>query len=103
MGDAEQNLSKVSTRGQQVPPFLVMEVLDRAAALERQGRSIIHLEVGQPDFATPPVVVEAAIRALRDGHTRYTHSLGHPELRDALAAWHRQQYGVDTSPDNIVV
>ncbi len=103
MANAEQNPSKVSARGQHVPPFLVMEVLDRAAALERQGRSVIHLEVGQPDFDTPPVVVEAAIRALRDGRTRYTHSLGHPELREAIAVWHRQHYGVDASPDNIIV
>jgi (5-formylfuran-3-yl)methyl phosphate transaminase len=103
MDDAEQNLSKVSARGQNVTPFLVMEILERAAALERQGRSIIHLEVGQPDFDTPRVAVEAGVCALRDGRTRYTHSLGHPELREAIAAWQRKQYGVDVSADNIVV
>lgn len=86
-----------------MPPFLVMEVLERAAALERQGRSVIHLEVGEPDFATPPVVVEAAQRALREGRTHYTHSLGHPELREAIAAWQHQQYGIDVSPSRVVV
>jgi aspartate/methionine/tyrosine aminotransferase len=99
----DENLPTVSARGRSVAPFLVMEILDRAAALERQGRSIIHLEVGQPDFDTPPIIVEAAMRALRDGHTRYTHSLGYPELREAIATWHHQQYGVAASPDNIVV
>jgi aspartate/methionine/tyrosine aminotransferase len=101
--DDANNLLKVSARGQKVPPFLVMEILERAAALERQGRSVIHLEVGQPDFDTPRVAVEAGMRALRDGRTRYTHSLGHPELREAIAAWHHKQYGVDVSPDNVVV
>lgn len=103
MDESELNGSKVSARGRNVPPFLVMDVLERAAGLEREGHSIIHLEVGQPDFDTPSVVVEAGLRALREGRTRYTHSLGHPELREAIAAWHHQQYGVDTSPENIVV
>jgi aspartate/methionine/tyrosine aminotransferase len=86
-----------------MPPFLVMEVLERAAELQRQGRSVIHLEVGEPDFDTPGVVVEAAERALREGRTHYTHSLGHPELREAIAAWHRARYGIEVSPDCIVV
>jgi aspartate/methionine/tyrosine aminotransferase len=93
----------ISKRAEHMPPFLVMEVLERAAALQRQGRSIIHLEVGEPDFDTPGAVVEAAERALRDGRTHYTHSLGHPELREAIAAWHVRQYGVETTPDRIVV
>jgi len=92
-----------SVRAREMPPFLVMEVLERAAALERQGRSIIHLEVGEPDFDTPEVIVAEAERALRDGRTHYTHSMGHPELREAIAAWHQSRYGVETSPDGIVV
>jgi aspartate/methionine/tyrosine aminotransferase len=103
MTDAARNRATVSARAEQMPPFLVMEVLERAAALQRQGRSIIHLEVGEPDFDTPPVALEAGIRALRDGRTHYTHSLGHPELREAIAAWHRKQYGVKTSPEHVVV
>ena len=97
------NTQLVSDRARRMPPFLVMEVLERASELQRTGRSIIHLEVGEPDFATPQVVVEAGQRALREGRTHYTHSLGHPELREAIAAWFCNQYGVHISPDRIVV
>lgn len=86
-----------------MPPFLVMEVLERAKALERQGRDIVHMEVGEPDFDTPQVVREAGIRALRDGHTHYTHSLGHVQLREAIAGWMDRRYGVQVSPDRVVV
>ncbi len=103
MDDAGRPTTAVSTRAQQMPPFLVMEVLERAAELQRQGRSIIHLEVGEPDFDTPEPALEAGIRALRDGRTHYTHSLGHPELRAAIADWQHKQYGVEVSPDHIVV
>jgi aspartate/methionine/tyrosine aminotransferase len=103
MTDSARARATVSARAEQMPPFLVMEVLERAATLQRQGRSIIHLEVGEPDFDTPQVALEAGIRALRDGHTHYTHSLGHPELRAAIAAWHHRQYGVETSPEHVVV
>ncbi|MEE2838893.1 MAG: hypothetical protein VYC91_00020 [Acidobacteriota bacterium] len=64
----------ISRRAQSVSPFLAMEVFERAAELQRSGRSIVHLEFGEPDLETPAVVVEAGIKALRDGHTRYTHS-----------------------------
>ncbi len=93
----------VSRRAGRMPPFLVMEVMERAGELEREGQSVIHLEVGEPDFDTPAVIREAGIRALRDGHTHYTHSLGHPELREAIAAWQHQHYGVEVSPGRIVV
>jgi len=86
-----------------MPPFLVMEVLERAGELQRQGRSVIHLEVGEPDFDTPRVIMDAGVRAMRDGHTHYTHSLGHPELREALAAWYAAEYRVEVSPDRIVI
>jgi len=103
MSDADSLHRPVSHRAETMPPFLVMEVLERAAALQRAGRSVIHLEVGEPDFDTPLAAREAADRALRDGRTHYTHSLGHPELREAIAAWHRQQYGCPVSPEHIVV
>ncbi|MBN2445591.1 MAG: pyridoxal phosphate-dependent aminotransferase [Phycisphaerae bacterium] len=86
-----------------MPPFLVMEVLERAAELQRKGRSIIHLEVGEPDFDTPKVALEAGMKALRDGRTHYTHSLGHPELREAIAGWQHRMYGINVSTDRIVV
>jgi aspartate/methionine/tyrosine aminotransferase len=103
MGDASDNRRRISRRADDMPPFLVMEVLERAAALQRQGRSIIHMEVGEPDFDTPPVVQEAGIRAIRDGRTHYTHSLGHPELREAICGWYDRKYGVAVSPERVVV
>jgi aspartate/methionine/tyrosine aminotransferase len=93
----------VAARAAAVPPFLVMEVLERAQALEREGRSIIHLEVGEPDFETPACIREAGIRAIRDGKTRYTHSLGLLELREEICADYRREYGVDITPDRVVV
>jgi aspartate/methionine/tyrosine aminotransferase len=94
---------KVSRVGTEMPPFLVMDVLDRANTLEREGHSIIHMEVGEPDFDTPEVIREAGIRAIRDGHTHYTHSLGRPELREAIAAWMDRQYGLEVSPERVII
>lgn len=93
----------ISRRALNIPPFLVMEVLERAMELERHGRSVIHLEVGEPDFDTPAVIGEAGIRAIRDGHTHYTHSLGLLELRLAIARWQKRQYGIDVDPGCVVV
>ena len=84
-------------------PFYVMEVMERSAQLERAGRSIIHLEVGEPDFPTPQCVVEAAIRAIGEGKTRYTHSLGMIELREAVAESYSKKYDVSVSPETVVV
>ena len=78
-------------------------VLARATELGRQGRDIINLGIGQPDFATPPNVVEAAVRALRDGHHGYTPATGILPLREALAADLHRRLGVTVSPDNIAV
>ena len=79
------------------------EVLARAEALARQGRDIINLGIGQPDFKTPPHIVEAAIRALKDGHHGYTPAPGIPALREAVAADIHRHRGVDVDPDRIVV
>jgi len=79
------------------------EVLARARALERQGRSVIHLEIGEPDFDTPAHIVEAAIKALRDGHTHYTPSPGIPELREAIAEHLTATRGTAVTPDRVVV
>lgn len=87
----------------ELPPFLVMEVLEKAEAMQRQGDEIIHLEVGEPDFDTPPCIKEAAIRAIREGKTHYTHSLGILELREAIAEFYHRQYGVQVHPDQILV
>ena len=93
----------ISVRAQEIQPFIVMEVMERAMEIEKGGRSVIHLEVGEPDFDTPEVIREAGIRAIRDGRTHYTHSLGHPELREAIAEWYRKAYQVDVSPETIIV
>ena len=78
-------------------------VLARATDLARQGRDIINLGIGQPDFSTPANVVEAAVKALRDGHHGYTPATGILPLREALAADLRRRFDVSVSPDNLVV
>ncbi len=93
----------VSERAEGMPPFLVMEVLERARELERAGRDIVHLEVGEPDFDTPPVIMEAGCRAMRDGHTHYTHSMGHPELREAVVDWFSRRYDLTIRADRVVI
>lgn len=93
----------ISKRAEEIQPFLAMEVLERATALEREGAHIIHLEVGEPDFPTPACIQEAAARALRDGRTKYTHSLGLPALREAIAEHYRDRYGVTVSPEQVLV
>ncbi len=79
------------------------EVLNKARALERQGKSIIHLEIGEPDFDTPANVVEAAVEALRKGYTHYGPSAGLPELRQAIAEEVSRTRGVEVSPDEVAV
>ena len=79
------------------------EVLSKAKALERTGRSIIHLEIGEPDFSTPPHIVEAAVDALRGGWTHYGPSAGLPELREAIANYVSRTRGVAVAPDEVVV
>ena len=78
------------------------EVLAAATRLEREGRHIVHLELGQPDFPTPPHIVEAGVRALRDGRVKYAPPAGIPALRAAIAD-HLRKRGDDTSPENVVV
>lgn len=93
----------VSNKARQIPPFIVMDVLERAQELERKGEHIIHLEVGEPDFDTPECVSEACHRAICEGKTHYTHSLGLMELREGIAANYWEEYHVKVSPEQIVV
>ena len=79
------------------------EVLARAKALEAQGRSIINLGIGQPDFPTPPHIVEAGRKALADGHHGYTPTNGIPKLREAVVADLHRRHGVNVSPDRVLV
>ena len=93
----------IATRAQEIEPFVVMEVLERAQELEARGEHLIHLEVGEPDFPTPSCIQEALAKAVKDGMTHYTHSLGIPPLREAIAEHYHQKYGVEVSPDRILV
>ncbi len=77
-----------------IEPFRVMDILAQAQAMQAAGRDVIHLEVGEPDFPTPPTIIEAGVRALRDGQTRYTPSLGLPALREAIAGYYADRHGV---------
>ncbi len=93
----------IAKRAKQVTPFLAMDVMERAQAMELAGTNIIHLEVGEPDFDTPECVKEAVRKALDMGETHYTHSLGKLELREAICRHYSEKYGVSISPDQIVV
>jgi aspartate/methionine/tyrosine aminotransferase len=79
------------------------EVLARAKALEAEGRSVIHLEIGEPDFDTPRHIVDAAVDALRSGQTHYGPSFGLPATREAIARDFTRHRGVEVSPDRVVV
>lgn len=90
-------------RALEIEPFLAVEVFERAQELERAGADVVHLEFGEPDFDTPAVIVEAAVRALKDGRTRYTASLGILPLREAIAEHYWRTYGVEVSPEQVIV
>jgi aspartate/methionine/tyrosine aminotransferase len=93
----------VTARAAEIPPFIVMDVLEAAQTMERDGKDIVHLEVGEPDFDTPECIKEACVRALQEGKTHYTHSLGLLELRESICNHYHERYGVVISPDQILV
>ena len=94
---------RITERARDIPSFMVMDVLERAHELEREGRHIVHLEVGEPDFPTPACISEAAIEAIHREETHYTHSLGLIELREAICGHYFEKYGVRVNPDQVVV
>src|SRR6266581_1344721 len=87
----------------EIEPFEVMDVLARAHALEAAGRKVIHMEIGEPDFTAPAPVVEAGVRALRDGLTAYTATLGLQQLRAAIAAHYAARFSKNTPADRIAI
>lgn len=93
----------ISKKAREIPPFIVMDVLERAQELERDGEQIIHLEVGEPDFDTPACINEAGYRAICEGKTHYTHSLGLIELREAIAEDYWKKYRARVSPEQILI
>ena len=95
--------SPLADRLREIEPFLAMEVMERAFAMEREGRSVIHLEIGEPGYPAPPAAVEACREALTRGETRYTDSRGLAELREAIAADKSRRSGVEIDPERVIV
>jgi len=93
----------ISKRTKEMTSFIVMDVLEKAGEMERNGIHIIHLEVGEPDFDTPECIKKAACKALDDGHTHYTHSLGFIELREAICEHYFNKYNVSIDPEQVLV
>ncbi len=87
----------------EIEPFHVVELLTRARQLEAEGRDIIHMEVGEPDFPTPAPIANAAVDAIKRGKTLYTQALGLPELREAISDFYSKRYGVAVPASRIVV
>jgi aspartate/methionine/tyrosine aminotransferase len=87
----------------EISPFHVVELLTRARQLEAEGRDIIHMEVGEPDFPTPDAITNAAVHAIKSGKTLYTQSLGLPELRETISGFYRTRYGVNVPASRIVI
>ncbi len=93
----------ITQRAQEIKPFIVMDVLDKARSMEEQGIDIIHLEVGEPDFDVPQSVKDAICQAMEEGRTHYTHSLGLVALREAICQYYLKTYNVCVHPDQVVV
>src|SRR5207249_9907468 len=94
---------KFARRMSEIGTETAFEVLAKARKLEAQGRNVVHLEIGEPDFPTPPNIVEAAERALRDGFTHYTPAGGLLPARQAVADWIRRWYEVEVKPEQVVM
>jgi len=93
----------ISNKALEIPPFIAMDVMERALELEQKGNHVIHLEIGEPDFDTPQCIKETCFQALCDGKTHYTHSLGLLELREAISTDYEKTYGVPVTPDRILI
>jgi aspartate/methionine/tyrosine aminotransferase len=94
---------KISERMQLIQPFHVMALLARARELEATGRSIIHMEIGEPDFVTPQPLIDAGIKALQDGRTHYTPATGLWTLREKIAGFYKMRYGMTVEPERVIV
>lgn len=93
----------LARRMDEIAPFHVMALLARARELEAQGRDIVHMEIGEPDFDTPEPVTAAGIEALRQGHTHYTPARGLPQLRRAISDFYQKQHNISVDPERIIV
>ena len=98
-----ESRAKLAARVAEIAPFHVMEVQTAARALEAAGRTVIHMEIGEPDFPTPAPVLAEAQRAIGQGDIYYTSALGLPELRAAIAGHYADHYGVGVDPERVIV
>ena len=98
-----QESIKIAARMQHIHRFYVMELLARCKELEAQGRSVVHMEVGEPDFVTPEPIIRAGQAALQAGHTHYSPATGIRELREAIASFYLSHYGVQLAPERVLV
>jgi len=94
---------RVAKRTQRIAPFQVMELVKRAARLRSEGKPVIQLDIGEPDFSAPPKVLEALTRIAGDASVRYTPATGLPALREAIAADYRRRYDLEIDPSRIIV
>jgi len=94
---------RTARRAEEIEPFEVMDVLSRAHVLEAQGRRVVHMEIGEPDFTAPAPVVEAGVQALRDGKTAYTATLGLPALREAIASHYQTRFNTKVETNRIAI
>ncbi|MCW9032541.1 MAG: pyridoxal phosphate-dependent aminotransferase [Gammaproteobacteria bacterium] len=92
-----------SSRIKDIQPFHVMALLARAKELEAQGKDIVHMEIGEPDFTTPQPIIDAGIEAIRNGNVHYTPALGLPALREAIAAFYKTRYDTEVSSKQVVI
>jgi aspartate/methionine/tyrosine aminotransferase len=98
-----KNRKFLADRMQHIQPFRVMQLLGKARMLERQGKNIIHMEVGEPDYDTPAPIIEAGHEALRMGKTHYTPAVGLHDLREEISHYYLRQLGVEISPGRVIV
>ncbi len=96
-------MPRLSRRSESIAPFFVMELVKEAEQLERAGRSIVHLSIGEPDFTAPPPVVRAARLAIESGQSRYTSALGLAALRESISGFYRDRFGLQVDAGRIVV
>ncbi|QKT04654.1 pyridoxal phosphate-dependent aminotransferase [Ectothiorhodospiraceae bacterium 2226] len=95
--------ARVAARAAAIEPFHVMALLGRARELEAAGHHVVHMEIGEPDLPTPALVSEAAARAVAEGRTHYTPSLGLPALREAIAGYYAEHFGVTVASERVIV
>ncbi|RLB16687.1 MAG: pyridoxal phosphate-dependent aminotransferase [Deltaproteobacteria bacterium] len=94
---------KITKRALDIQPFIVMDVMEKALELQKQGHHIVHLEIGEPDLPTPQCICKSGCLAMEKGYTHYTHSLGILELRQAICNHYQEKYGVEVTPDQVLV